>query len=332
MSQPYPRYPDQTFMVTRKCTGDYFLLRPSELNRKNFLYILAVAQHHYPVLIHGYCFMSNHVHLVITDPTGKLGPDFIGYVNSLVARSVNSEHGLKGAVWDSTRRPNWCALTDKASEFDKLVYTLVNPVAAGLVEKHQHWPGLISTVETLRKEKIKVRRPKGFFPEKESEEHLQNVVLRFSALPGARELPYGQYISTLKRRVQQEEKRYQELREKENRRVMGADAVMAMPVTKLPAKRSEPAQSQPKKRRKRGTPGPRTDESLRMKPRAAGSREALSTWLRRYDSFQSQYHAARKKVVEGIRDAVFPLGTYQMHVRWGFAVAAEEWVASPMAR
>ena len=318
-------------MVTRKCTGDFFLLTPTDLNVKNFLYILGLAQHHYPVKIHGYTFMSNHTHIVMTDPTGELGPDFIGYVNSLVARSVNSEHKLKGAVWDSTRRPNWCALTDKASEWDKLLYTLVNPVEAGLVEKHQHWPGLISSVRTLEKGKIKVHRPKGFFPEKKDKEHVKTVTLRFSALPGAESMGYEAYIRHLRRLVRQKEEEICARRARENKPFLGAQAVRDMPVFKLPVKKTSPslAEGKGKKRCKRS--GRRKDESARIKPRAAGGPESLSHWLNRYECFRSQYHAARASVLAGARNTAFPLGTYQMHVRWGFAVSAEDWVSSPMA-
>ena len=55
-----------------------FLCPSRELNEL-VLYILAVAAERSGILLHAYCFMSNHLHLVLTDPRGTL-PAFEQYL------------------------------------------------------------------------------------------------------------------------------------------------------------------------------------------------------------------------------------------------------------
>lgn len=326
MTEPVPRYPNETFLLTRKCIGDFFLLTPSEDINRRFLYSLALAQHHFPVKLHGYTFMSNHIHLVVTDPTGDLGSPFIGLLNSLVAKNVNFKHKLKGPVWDSTRRPNWCALTDKQAQWKKLVYTLVNPVAAGLVETHNQWPGLISSLRTLEKGKLKVNRPKGFFADKEERAPLKTLVLRFSPLPGAEAVEYKDYLTMLRHQVKSEEKRIQEERKKQNKPFLGAQAVRDMPVERRPVKKAPPLPAAPQKGKR-----VKKQESDRIKPRAAGEKDALAAWLIQYGIFQALYQEARKAFLAGDRAVEFPYGTYQMRSRWGLNVATGFPPESPLA-
>jgi REP element-mobilizing transposase RayT len=62
----------QTYLVTRRCIGRRFLLRPDDALNNAFLYCLARAADTYGVEVHAFCVMSNHYHLVLTDPQGVL--------------------------------------------------------------------------------------------------------------------------------------------------------------------------------------------------------------------------------------------------------------------
>ena len=87
-----------TYLVTRRCSERRFFLRPSASTTAIFQYVLAVAALRYNVLIHAYCVMSNHYHLVVTDPDAQL-PEFSRYLDSLVARAVNASLGRWEAFW-----------------------------------------------------------------------------------------------------------------------------------------------------------------------------------------------------------------------------------------
>ncbi|MEL6189003.1 MAG: transposase [Myxococcota bacterium] len=67
-------------MVSRRCVGRMFRLVPLKPVNLILWYCLAVALSATGVEIHEFCFMSNHVHLVVTSTRGEL-PNFINRPN-----------------------------------------------------------------------------------------------------------------------------------------------------------------------------------------------------------------------------------------------------------
>ena len=64
-----------------------------------FEYLFAVAAERYRMDVHEVLCMSNHFHVLMTDVDGVL-PDFMGYFNSLLARSLNAMRGTSGSVFE----------------------------------------------------------------------------------------------------------------------------------------------------------------------------------------------------------------------------------------
>jgi len=161
MTAPRQVLPGVTYLVTRRCTQRQLLLRPSKTTNEVFLYVLALSALRYGVHVHAFCVLSNHFHMVVTDPHARL-PAFHQFLDGLVARALNASLGR----WESFWAPNsYSAVTLVTARdvLDKAAYTLANPVAAGLVRKGRLWPGLWSDPERIGGEPIRVRRPKGFF-------------------------------------------------------------------------------------------------------------------------------------------------------------------------
>jgi putative transposase len=126
-----------------------------------FLYVLAVAAERFGIQVHAFCVLSNHFHLVVTDPHARL-PAFHQFLDALVARALNASLGRWEAFW----APNsYSAVTLASPEdiLDKAAYVLANPVAAGLVATSREWPGLWSAPEMIGGDALRVRRPKHFF-------------------------------------------------------------------------------------------------------------------------------------------------------------------------
>ncbi|ABS26525.1 protein of unknown function DUF1568 [Anaeromyxobacter sp. Fw109-5] len=98
MTAPRQVLPGTTYLVTRRCAQRQFLLRPSAVVNEVFLYVLAVAAERFGVLVHAFCVLSNHFHLVVTDPDAQL-PAFEQYLDSLVARALNASLGRWEAFW-----------------------------------------------------------------------------------------------------------------------------------------------------------------------------------------------------------------------------------------
>ena len=70
MSLPRQVLANQTYLLTRRCMGRRFLLRPDKRLNNLFVYCLALAAQKYGIQIHAFCVMSNHYHLVLTDTEG----------------------------------------------------------------------------------------------------------------------------------------------------------------------------------------------------------------------------------------------------------------------
>jgi len=164
MTAPRQVLPGASYLVTRRCAQRQFLLRPSRIVNQTFLYLLALAAARYDIRVHAFCVLSNHVHLVVTDPNANL-PAFHQFLDALVARAVNASLGR----WESFWAPDTYSavrLVSPSDVVDKAAYVLANPVEAGLVASGSAWPGLWSAPERIGGDAFIVERPKHFFDPK----------------------------------------------------------------------------------------------------------------------------------------------------------------------
>lgn len=160
MTAPRCILPGTTYLVTRRCAQRQLLLRPSAETTAIFLYVLALAVHRFGVRLHAVCVLSNHFHLVVTDPHARL-PAFNQYLDSLVARAVNASLRRWESFWAPSSY-SAVALSGPEDILAKTAYALANPAAAGLVRRGSDWPGLWTGPEQLGTT-ITARRPASFF-------------------------------------------------------------------------------------------------------------------------------------------------------------------------
>jgi REP element-mobilizing transposase RayT len=161
MTAPRQVLPGTTYLVTRRCLQRSFFLRPSRLTNETIGYLLAVAAGRYDIQVHAYCVLSNHLHLIVTDPKARL-PAFGQFLDSLVARAINAALGR----WETFWAPNSysaVALVDADDIIAKSAYVLANPVAAGLVRKARQWPGLWSDPSSISAGPLEFKKPLHFF-------------------------------------------------------------------------------------------------------------------------------------------------------------------------
>jgi putative transposase len=161
MTAPRQVLPGTTYLVTRRCSQRQLLLRPSQVTNQTVGYLLALAANRFQVEVHAYCVMSNHLHLVVSDPEARL-PAFTQFFDSLVARSMNAWLARWENFWAPTSY-SAVALHGPADVVDKSAYVLANPVAAGLVRRGRSWPGLWSAPERLGVGHLEFQRPSRFF-------------------------------------------------------------------------------------------------------------------------------------------------------------------------
>jgi REP element-mobilizing transposase RayT len=165
MTAPRQVLPGKTHLVTRRCSERRFFLRPSETTNGIFQYVLGVAVARFNMRLHAVCVLSNHYHLLITDPDARL-PEFEQYLDSLVARATNVSLGRFEGFWAPATTYSAVGLTASEDVVAKAAYVLANPVAAALVQRGEEWPGLRTTLEQLGAAKVVARRPKVFFRER----------------------------------------------------------------------------------------------------------------------------------------------------------------------
>ena len=159
--KPRQVLPNTTYLVTRRCLLRQFLLLPIPKIQNCFRYCIGYAALRFGVLIHAMCVMSNHFHLVCTDVRGEM-PDFMQWLDCMLARSLNRFHERRGYFWEGGSY-NRVEPIDPEDVLDKMVYTVVNPVAAGLVSRVEDWPGVCSGTLEQGCEVFHATKPDFFF-------------------------------------------------------------------------------------------------------------------------------------------------------------------------
>jgi len=125
------------------------------------LFVLGFAAALYGIEVHAAVALSNHWHLVLTDVRGRKSA-FVQFVHMMTGRAVNAFRGRFEAFW-SPGRPSMVQLLTPDDVLDKMVYVMLNPVRAGLVERVRDWPGLVTKPEDLVAGPVETPRPGRFF-------------------------------------------------------------------------------------------------------------------------------------------------------------------------
>jgi len=152
--------PGSSYLITRRCVGRAFRLRPSSETTRIIKYCLALALAKTGVVVHAICVMSNHHHLVVTDPNGVL-PVFLREFHRACAKAINHAQGQVENLW-AAEPCNVVQLAADNDVIDKVAYVVANPVAAGLVAAPEQWPGLL----LWREHEQTVERPAAYFSAK----------------------------------------------------------------------------------------------------------------------------------------------------------------------
>ena len=101
-----------------------------------FLAILAEVCTRFNWVLHAYCLMGNHYHLLVETPDGNLSKG-MQYLNGLYTQRFNRIHQHVGHVFQGRYK---AILVDKDSYLLELMrYIVLNPCRAGLVEHPGDW-------------------------------------------------------------------------------------------------------------------------------------------------------------------------------------------------
>jgi REP element-mobilizing transposase RayT len=295
MSAPKQILPGATYLVTRRCSQRQFLLRPSKKINNVFWFALAVAARRYRIRVHVFCVMSNHAHLLVTDPHAQL-PRFMQFLNAIVARAVNASLGRWENLWNST---GYSAVRVVSPEdmVAKAAYALGNPVVSGLVRSGRLWPGLWSDPDRIGAAEIEVRRPDHFFSKTRSALP-EKLGLELTAPPAfACAVDFRTRVIAALAAIEREAARKFAVRG-----FLGAAGVLAQKPT-----------ARPRSRELRRGLNPRI--ACRDKWKRIEALQSAKAFIR-------DYRAAWKARRAGDLTAVFPAGTYLLRVLHGVPCAS----------
>jgi hypothetical protein len=237
--------------------------------------------------------MSNHHHLVVTDPRGLL-PDFLRELHRLTAKAMNASQGQWENLW-SAEPCNAVRLVTDEDVLDKIAYVAANPVASGLVERPEQWPGF----KAWGSRTTYVARPKAYF----NEEGVCAAELRLDVRPpdprdGITRTP-REWSSKLARGIEEKVRAAHAVLRAEGRRFFGKATVLSAPI--------ERARSY--------------EERRRIIPTFAARSRTVRDRLKRTERhFRALYRAALERWKMGERATVFPFGTWGMRVMHAAAV------------
>ncbi len=300
MSMPRSILPGATYLLTRRVLRRHLLLRPDAAVTNLITYALAVSAQRCGIQVHALCAMSTHVHLVVTDERGVL-PNFLAIFHRIVALGTKMLRAWDGPLWDHEPTSAVRLMTQEAV-VEKIAYTLANPVAAGLVRRANEWPGAKVLVDELGGGVLRASRPDVYLNPKNPAWPAE-VALEVSSPPG---IGVGE-VEDFRRQVAEELAREEAKANPEPSEagVLGAER----------AENVSPYE--------RAT----SFEPLRaLNPTFAVGRRSKDAWRRAaagLRAFRAEYRAALAQWCEGVRDVLFPEGTWWMRVFHGASVHSD---------
>lgn len=289
MTAPREILPDRIWFLTRRTTQRQFLLRPDEETTRIFDYCLAQAAERFNIDLIAWLVMSNHYHAVVRDRDGNL-PQFMEHLHKMVAKAVNAHRERRENLW-SSEEASAIYLPTPEDVFEKVVYTLTNPIADDLVDRVADWPGSNSYAQLQDATNVERARPEKYFAASGRMPATASLRATFPALARGRE-SIGEWTARVRAAISNREATLRAGRRREKRVVLGAEAVrdvspFAAPKTAEPLRRGKlpcVACSNPERRR-----------------------VELECLVR----FLAAYREARQQFVAGRRNTTFPAGTYR---------------------
>lgn len=288
-----PIWPGSINMITRKIDQGTFRLSPtlSKRTRKDVItqiigYIVAVAQKKFNVDIFALCVMSNHYHIYCRDNEGNL-PLFAADVNRNIAQCLNAKQGTTGPVWNRDRC-NILNVVHKRDRLKYLLYVMLNPVKAGLVELQRHWPGMVTKAKDFLKNGQTFKKPVYFFTK--DGKMPEEATLVYTMLPGSEAADMESYVKFLEEKVSKEEKQIK--KERGNKKALGRRRILKM---------------NPFSKPKNGT------KEHGLNPKIACSDKLLRIkYLALLKNWRIEYRKAWQEYKRGNKNVKFPYGTFKL--------------------
>ena len=124
-------YPGAYYHVTSRGNEKKDVFR-SQKDREKFLSYLESATERYGAVVHAYCLMSNHYHLLLETPAGNLS-QIMRHINGAYTNYFNTKRQRAGHLFQGRYK---AILVEKdAYSLELSRYIHLNPVRAGMVQR-----------------------------------------------------------------------------------------------------------------------------------------------------------------------------------------------------
>ena len=136
MSRPLRiEYPGAFYHVTSRGNEQKDIFK-SDADREQFLFYLSASCARYGTIIHAYCLMTNHYHLMLETPFGDLAL-IMKYINSSYTTYFNVKRKRVGHLLQGRYKAILIEADSYAAELSR--YMHLNPVRAGMVKSPEDY-------------------------------------------------------------------------------------------------------------------------------------------------------------------------------------------------
>lgn len=141
-------FPGAVYHVTSRGNArqDIFI---TDADRHIFFRVLSSAVNRFNIIIHAYCLMGNHYHLLIETPEGNLS-ETMRHINGVYTQRFNREHKMAGHVFQGRFK----AINVEKERYLLALcrYIVLNPVKAKIVEQPQDylWSSYLETAGFIK--------------------------------------------------------------------------------------------------------------------------------------------------------------------------------------
>jgi putative transposase len=129
-------YPGAYYHITSRGNEQKDVFK-SRRDREKFLEYLASATERYGAVIHAYCLMSNHYHLLMETPEGNLS-QIMRHINGAYTTYFNIKRKRAGHLFQGRFKAILVEADEYAVELSRYIH--LNPVRVGMAEKPGEYP------------------------------------------------------------------------------------------------------------------------------------------------------------------------------------------------
>ena len=109
----------------------------NERDRERFLLYAEAAVQRYGAVIHAYCLMDNHYHLLIQTPLANLS-EIMQYINGSYTTYINTKRQRVGHLFQGRYKAILIDADTYAQELSRYIH--LNPIRVGMVDKPEDYP------------------------------------------------------------------------------------------------------------------------------------------------------------------------------------------------